>query len=163
MLLAAVVLVGVLGLAGGYEEATPANLQQFSAVTSPITIAAKPVEVVVNPPVKKEREVEVALTVTARTDSSVVAYDLANMIELSDATGKKSRALFTRSKPGAWGSTVSAISPDVPTQIVASWKTGDLDTSQPLKLTVNSMTYRKSSLDGHMGWFDAEPAGEVEI
>lgn len=157
MLVAAVGVVGLLGLSGGFEAAEPAGMTKLSAVSaSGQTVETTPYTVVVGQSRVVDGRIEVPLSITLNSSHPFRgSWDLSRAFQLKDSAG---HPVFTR-ETDIFPVTVLTISPGVQTDIIASWP----DSPGAKVLEINSLTWRKSSLDGSMQWLDATPVAKVQL
>lgn len=156
MLALAAILVGILGLSGGFGAAEPAGLTKLSAATGASNeVVAKPLTIRVGQPGIKDGQLMVPLSVTLEADQPMSSLDLASALRIQETDAA---AKFTRPAT-PFPINVLNISPGVTTDIIATWP----DSPGPKTLEINSLTWRVSSLDGSQQWFDPTPVAEVVL
>ncbi|AKK02874.1 hypothetical protein CEPID_05025 [Corynebacterium epidermidicanis] len=156
LVMLAAALVGILGLQHGFDDAEPYQLQKLQLLGGSQQIEAKPFLIEMGPAREADGKLEVPMTITMTAPRALVyATDLNQVFKLegSDAFPQVDRPA------GDFPRRITTLSPGVATEVVVSWPS----TPGPKTLVINSLSWRKSSLDGSMIWADPEPVAEVVL
>ncbi|MDO5512394.1 hypothetical protein [Corynebacterium sp.] len=155
-ILLGVAVVGVLGVAGGFQAAD-SEVPRTPLIDAPSPITAGPVDIVIHGTGHVEDffggEIEtVDLTVTTTAPRPVDALALAEILRW-EGQEQSTYATTLRTE----GSPVGTLNPGVPVDISVQLPDGEA------VLVLNAVTWRESNLDGSMRWFDPTPVAEVVL
>lgn len=180
-LLALLVLAGVAGLVGGFDEAEPKGFIAAAAPVAgdePLEIKVAPLEVEIRRSYVKDGIRVIETRVTNTESVPMYSFDLGNIFVLRDAgVPREQQPEFLKKMFRINGSELpleepigdTLISnPDVPLDIAFAFY-DPLDGSGPGRaaaadtLVLESYEYRKSILDGDTSWLPGGPVAEVSL
>lgn len=177
------VLVGVTGLAGGFEEASPAYVLatapgEANPLASPVAVEAGPLKMEIRNTYmrKHKRVVEMQVENTSPRPIPWTRFKFA--FELLDSTAGKDQQPKTYRKvvrlggdeaaeDATFGSIVS-MNPGVPMDIALVFEDG-VDSQQPGDaergdtMVISKLEYKASILDGAVSWLPYERIAEVKL